>query len=48
MKSLIIKQFGCLLALFLTANFAISQESKLWLRFDNTTRTIANTQKKTA
>ena len=36
MKSIIIKQVICLLAFFLMANFAISQESKLWLRFDNT------------
>ena len=36
MKSIIIKQVICLLAFFLIANFAFSQESKLWLRFDNT------------
>ena len=36
MKSIIIKKFSCLLALFLAANFAFSQESKLWVRFDNT------------
>lgn len=36
MKSIIIKQGICLLAFFLIANFAFSQESKLWVRFDNT------------
>ena len=36
MKSKIIKQVICLLAFFLIANFAFSQESKLWVRFDNT------------
>ena len=36
MKSIIIKQVICLLAFFLMANFAFSQESKLWVRFDNT------------
>lgn len=35
MKSLILKKAICLLALSLTANFTFSQESKLWLRFDN-------------
>ena len=36
MKSIIIKQVICLLAFFLMENFAFSQESKLWVRFDNT------------
>ena len=36
MKSIIIKQVICLLAFFLMANFSFSQESKLWVRFDNT------------
>ena len=36
MKSIIIKQVICLLAFFLMVNFAFSQESKLWVRFDNT------------
>ncbi len=36
MKSIIIKQVICLLAFFLIVNFAFSQESKLWVRFDNT------------
>ena len=35
MKSLFFKKAICLLALSLTANFTFSQESKLWLRFDN-------------
>lgn len=35
MKSLIFKKAICLLALSLTANFTFSQESKLWVRFDN-------------
>jgi len=35
MKSLILKKAICLLALSLTANFTFSQESKLWVRFDN-------------
>lgn len=36
MKPIIIKQVICLLAFFLMENFAFSQESKLWVRFDNT------------
>jgi len=36
MKSIIIKQVICLFAFFLMVNFAFSQESKLWVRFDNT------------
>ena len=35
MKSLFFKKAICLLALSLTANFTFSQESKLWVRFDN-------------
>jgi hypothetical protein len=35
MKSLFFKKAICLLAVSLTANFIFSQESKLWLRFDN-------------
>jgi hypothetical protein len=35
MKSLFFKKAFCLLALSLTANFTFSQQSKLWVRFDN-------------